>query len=504
MATRRGMRLVLMVGALWCAGTVPGAVAAAATSPVTQVPGSPFAAGNDPASVAFSPAGGLLASSNIGDDTLGVYAVTAAGALTPVGGSPFGAGDDPVSVAFSPDGHALAVADNDQSNGGYVSVYTVAGQTVTSVTGSPFATGPNDSTGVGPEAVAFSPDGKLLATANAADDTVTMFSVAADGTLTRLGVTSTGSTANGGEPESVSFSPDGSQLATADLSSGTVSIFSVGTGGTLTLQGTPSVGPYPQSAAFSPAADQLVVATVGESFPPPTPAIPAATTLYSVAAAGTLAEVSSVAGAGWLSFSPDGDLLASAMGQGSQGLGLYAVDGDGTLTAVPGSPYATQANALTFSAGFSPVDGLLATANEPNNNDVGDTFSMFQIAPPACAATGATTGEGQAVTVPLSCTNPTGSPFTYEVAAPPAHGTLGAIDQSTGQVTYTPDAAFSGEDPFAYRALADGQVSPDATASVTVNPASGGGSGHHHHHHGPGRGRRHRRRPWRWPSPRRR
>ena len=65
-----------------CLLAAPGAIAA---PPVfSQVSGSPFAAGNDPVSVAFSPGGGLLATANQADSTVSVFSVGVGGALTEV------------------------------------------------------------------------------------------------------------------------------------------------------------------------------------------------------------------------------------------------------------------------------------------------------------------------------------------------------------------------------------------------------------------------------------
>jgi DNA-binding beta-propeller fold protein YncE len=93
------------------------------------------------------------------------------------------------------------------------------------VTGSPFATGRV------PESVAFSPDGKLLATAN---------------------------------PLSVAFSPGGGLLAVANPDDGTLSVFSIDPTASTALtpiSGSPfAVGKFPDSVAFSPSGgDDLVL-----------------------------------------------------------------------------------------------------------------------------------------------------------------------------------------------------------------------------------------------------
>ena len=115
-----------------------------------------------------------------------------------------------------------------------------AGGALTQVSGSPFATGQPCGSGCGPWSVAFSPDGKLLATASYCGGSVSVFSVGAGGALTPV----TGSPFPAGDPgatctASVAFSPDGKLLATANYvngsdSAGSVSVFSVGADGALT------------------------------------------------------------------------------------------------------------------------------------------------------------------------------------------------------------------------------------------------------------------------------
>ena len=226
---------------------------------LAPVSGSPFATGAFAYSVAFSPSGGLLATANTDDNTVSVFSVASDGALTPVSGSPFGTGNAPVSVAFSPSGGLLATANASDNT---VSVFSVASDgALTPVSGSPSATG------TGPTSVAFSPGGTLLAVANfglggdppSLDNTVSVFSVASDGALTPVSG-SPFTTGNG--PGSVAFSPSGRLLATANtgaagapgFTGNTVSVFSVASGGALTqVSGSPfTTGNAPFAVAFSP------------------------------------------------------------------------------------------------------------------------------------------------------------------------------------------------------------------------------------------------------------
>ena len=167
---------------------------------LTQVNGSPFASGgNGPSSVAFSPHRGLLAVTNFGvggnppllDNRLSVFSVASDGALTAVNGSPFTTGDGAVSVAFSPSGRLLATANGGESGtaftGNTVSVFSVAPNgALTQVDGSPFTTGN------APISVAFSAGAELLATANGGDSTVTVYALTGSAQAATLVTDSTG------------------------------------------------------------------------------------------------------------------------------------------------------------------------------------------------------------------------------------------------------------------------------------------------------------------------
>ena len=127
------------------------------TGALTQVVGSPFATGSQPAWQAFSPvASGNLFSAvaNFNDNTVSVYEVDqTTGAFTPVEVHLLQRGVGPSSVEFSPivSGNLFAAIPNTADN--TVSVYKVNQTTgaFTPVVGSPFATG------LGPNFAVFSP-----------------------------------------------------------------------------------------------------------------------------------------------------------------------------------------------------------------------------------------------------------------------------------------------------------------------------------------------------------
>jgi 6-phosphogluconolactonase len=73
------------------------------TGALTPIAGSPFPAGEGPASVAVDPSGTFAYVTNSGDGNVSGYTIDlTTGALTEIAGSPFKAGSSPNSVAFTP------------------------------------------------------------------------------------------------------------------------------------------------------------------------------------------------------------------------------------------------------------------------------------------------------------------------------------------------------------------------------------------------------------------
>jgi 6-phosphogluconolactonase len=176
--------------------------------------GLPVAPATAPFSVAFSPSGAFLAIANAGDNSVSVFSVSAGGALTPVGLPVTTGVNVPHSLAFSPSGGLLATAN---TGNGTVAVFSVsANGALTPVSGSPYAVG-------AAQAVAFSQHGGLLAVSRSSEQSmVAVFSVTAGGALSE--VAGSPYTTDGG-PFAVALSPDGHVLATANLYSTDLSVF---------------------------------------------------------------------------------------------------------------------------------------------------------------------------------------------------------------------------------------------------------------------------------------
>jgi WD40 repeat protein len=165
-------------------------------------------------SLAFSPDGKTLA---IGDASGSIYlwdvsTATLIAVLTapPSVGNPKFGGQNPVtSVAFSPDGKTLATGCTD----GLTYLWNVTTRTRSAALVGPVSANLN-----GVDSVAFSPDGKTLATSYYTSS-IYLWNVA---TRTRIAVlTDPGAPAQGVGVQSVAFSPDGKTLATADYNGST-------------------------------------------------------------------------------------------------------------------------------------------------------------------------------------------------------------------------------------------------------------------------------------------
>jgi hypothetical protein len=150
----------------------------------------------------------------------------------------------------------------------------------------------------------------------------------------------------------------------------------------------------------------------------------------------------------------DGDALTFSATSLPTGATLNA---NGSFTWTP-----TYEQSGNYSVTISVSDGKLSASQ-----NVTITVSNINRKPVANAQN-VTTNEDNAVAVTLTGSDPDGEALTYAVTAAPAHGTLSG---SAPNFTYTPNANYNGSDVITF-SVSDGDLSAQATVSITVNPVN--------------------------------
>jgi WD40 repeat protein len=252
--------------------------------------------GNGVAGVSFSPDGQTLATAD-GDGTVRLWDVATHRQI----GAPLTADrdhsvnpvlDSAAGVAFSPDGKILATLGEDMT----IRLWDVATHRQI---GSPMTTGPGPVSGSFPPIfeMAFSPSGTILATAGG-DGTLLLWNVA---THRLIGAPlSAVSNPSSNFVTEVAFSPDGSSLATAGWD-GTVRLWDVATGKQIGSPITDSADGQFTGVAFS--RDGSILATAGS----------AGTRLWSVTTHQQIGPPITVpSGTTAVAFNPDGQVLTTA------------------------------------------------------------------------------------------------------------------------------------------------------------------------------------------------
>ena len=308
----------------------------ASTGALTPVPGSPFAAGTSPSSIAVNAAGTFAYATNSGDNTVSAYAInTSTGALTPVPGSPFATGPIPSAVAINPAGTFAYVAN---SNDGTLSAYVIgADGALSPIAGAPFATAPY------PESIAVNSAGTFAYAANDSDSTVSGYSIGADGSLTQV----PGSPFSAGTTPSISvaINPAGTYLYLANNGDYNVSADSIGSNGALTpVAGSAfAAGAQPTAVTVSPTGAFVYVTNGGDN----------TIWAYDVDATGALTPMAGSPFAtgvnpNAITISPAGT-FAYVANWGDNTISAYAINAStGALTPVPGSPFLAGVNPVSI------------------------------------------------------------------------------------------------------------------------------------------------------------
>jgi|SRR5579863_2711322 len=249
-------------GTSGASGSVSAYAINASSGVLTQLKGSPFPSGGiEPWEMTIGPAGRFAYVTNFYSDNVSAYAIDAkSGALTQVQGSPFGTGATPAGVAIDPTARFAYVANGGSAS---VSAYAKRSGALTQVTGSPFAAGSY------PWGVTVDPRGKFAYVTNYDSGSVSAYAIDAEsGALTQV----QGSPfAAGSGPFGIAIDRAGPFLYVVNLHSDTVSAYLINpSSGVLTqVQGSPfAAGTDPYGVAIDPSGKFAYVANAywGSSF----------------------------------------------------------------------------------------------------------------------------------------------------------------------------------------------------------------------------------------------
>jgi DNA-binding beta-propeller fold protein YncE len=302
------------------------------------------------------------------------FSAAANGALSPVAGSPFATGGNGSGGGFAAANrittavidNVLYAANTASNNVSAFSINPVTG-VLTALPGSPFATGGIAGSSAGMSLTA-TPDKKFLIAANGTSATITVFSVAANGTLSPVPGSPFASGASG-QLISAKATSDGKFLAVS-ATSGTILMFTISAAGALApAAGSPVADAGAAGIDCNCASTQLFVALN---------AINTRVDVFDIAMNGALSRIagSPFSGTGMNSnvavLSPD-DSTLFVTDQASNTITVFSVAANGSLAVVTGSPFpvaAGPAGAATNRAG-----NLLYTASFNN------LISGFSVAP---------------------------------------------------------------------------------------------------------------------------
>jgi 6-phosphogluconolactonase len=211
--------------------------------------------GTTPTVLAMDSAGNFLYVGNSGSSNISVFSINAKASpptLTQVNGSPFSTGYSPINMQVSPSGNFLYVTVIGPP-AGYIEAFSLNQGVPSVVSGTPFLTG------AGPYGLTIASSGKFLYVANKLDNSISEFTVNADGSLTEFSNSPIGEQYAG--PLALLIDKSGKYIYIANQGSSNLAAFSIGSDGALTLlTSSPfATGAQPSVIAADPGGKYLFV-----------------------------------------------------------------------------------------------------------------------------------------------------------------------------------------------------------------------------------------------------
>jgi 6-phosphogluconolactonase len=232
------------------------------TGTLSEISGSPFAAGVGPTSMAVDPSGKFAYVANGGSanftDTVSAYVINAtSGALTSAG--TFSTQRlSPRSIAVDASGRFVYTANGGSRTAGFgVLAYAIntGSGGLSPVAGSPFTAGTN------PSAVAVSPSGRFAYVTNQASGDDSAFAIE----LTTGALAAAGRTATESAPLDVSVDPSGRFAYVVNFDGISAYAINSATGGLTSVGPTVAAGSVPVSIAVHPSGNFVYVTNVGSN-----------------------------------------------------------------------------------------------------------------------------------------------------------------------------------------------------------------------------------------------
>ena len=198
--------------------------------------------GTAPTLLAMDTAGSFLYVGNSGSQNISVFAINSSNnppSLTQVSGSPFQIGLSPINMAVSPSGGFLYVTGT--GSPGFIEIFSLTQGVLGPVS--------NSFTGGGPYGLEIAPNGNFLYVANRLDNSISEFTINADGTLTEFSGSPIGEQYS--SPVAILIDKSGKYMYVVNQGSNNLAGFSVGSNGALTLLTTSPFGTGAQPEAIA-------------------------------------------------------------------------------------------------------------------------------------------------------------------------------------------------------------------------------------------------------------